>query len=697
MNAPTIDAKALDELEAMRSALPEGVWSVPDDATNGLDEAAHCCAGSDGSHLVAFSVTTDRALQLARFAAALEQSFRPLIALARRGLELASAPPLDTAAILAKYDEAHREALPPEDEEGIDHEAADALAHEEGLRAVAEEAHARGLFHGLGRIHQLRVELAAAKVGRDAFEASLVAIAADCGVDPKAPRAGVRALRERAAVLEADAGALTRAIEAAMGRIDEIDDSGLELRTRARAVEARQVLARALKERVAPEAAASAPARWRHALERIRATLSWWEHGDDCPKRSCAHDDCDCPDDAHDPSIGCDCDIDAINAIVHEAIAGDGRQDLVTLAEAQEKLRQSEKSLRAAGEREARAWSRFEEVRRELGRWQTAMVDVGRALETVGAPLREQNAAGVLEAAKAMKAERDAARAVSAQMGDERDAERAKVADLERRLKAEEERRHDDKWNADRVEGNLRSDLADYRVALRDSGLWPEDEMHDVTPDRIGPRLAALVAELHETRRRAAEAGLQLRLEQEQGAQARKERNAALQREGKALRERDEACKLFWQLVGVAERQVRDMHVALDKAGEAVKAHAERADGWWAKADAAVAAKERVDVLVTQRERLLEAAHRHIDEFRERAERAEAEVSRLRGLLDHARRMMARSPLDWSVDHRDAWLWGVVVGWDDASIAELAPKHGWSEENVATLRAARETLKGGAQ
>ncbi|MCU0686578.1 MAG: hypothetical protein MUF34_30750 [Polyangiaceae bacterium] len=104
----TIDAKALDELEAMRNALPEGVWSVPDDATNGLDEAAHCCAGSDGSHFVAFSVTTDRALQLARFAAALEQSFRPIIALARRGLELVLAPPLDTTAILAKYDEVRR-------------------------------------------------------------------------------------------------------------------------------------------------------------------------------------------------------------------------------------------------------------------------------------------------------------------------------------------------------------------------------------------------------------------------------------------------------------------------------------------------------------------------------------------------------------------------------------------------------------
>ncbi len=171
MSAPTIDAKALDDLEAMRNALPEGVWSVPDDATDGLDEAAHCCAGSDGSHLVAFSVTTDRALALARFAAALEQSFRPLVALARRGLELASAPPLDMAAILATYDEAHREALPPEDEEGIDHEAVDAAAHAAGLKAVAEEAHARGLFHGLGRIHELRVELAAAKAERDAARA----------------------------------------------------------------------------------------------------------------------------------------------------------------------------------------------------------------------------------------------------------------------------------------------------------------------------------------------------------------------------------------------------------------------------------------------------------------------------------------------------------------------------------------------
>jgi hypothetical protein len=47
---------------------------------------------------------------------------------------------LTIEALLAKYDQAREAALPPEEEEGIYHEAADALAHEEGLKAVAEMA-----------------------------------------------------------------------------------------------------------------------------------------------------------------------------------------------------------------------------------------------------------------------------------------------------------------------------------------------------------------------------------------------------------------------------------------------------------------------------------------------------------------------------------------------------------------------------
>lgn len=41
---------------------------------------------------------------------------------------------------------------------------------------------------------------------------------------------------------------------------------------------------------------------------------------------------------------------------------------------------------------------------------------------------------------------------------------------------------------------------------------------------------------------------------------------------------------------------------------------------------------------------------------------------------------------DWSSDRRDAWIYGVVVGWGDESIAELAEKHGWGKDTQARLR-----------
>ncbi len=41
---------------------------------------------------------------------------------------------------------------------------------------------------------------------------------------------------------------------------------------------------------------------------------------------------------------------------------------------------------------------------------------------------------------------------------------------------------------------------------------------------------------------------------------------------------------------------------------------------------------------------------------------------------------------DWARDKRDAWVYGVIVGWDDASLKELAFKHCWYDETVARLK-----------
>lgn len=37
---------------------------------------------------------------------------------------------------------------------------------------------------------------------------------------------------------------------------------------------------------------------------------------------------------------------------------------------------------------------------------------------------------------------------------------------------------------------------------------------------------------------------------------------------------------------------------------------------------------------------------------------------------------------DLSLDKRDAWRYGIIVGWDNASYEELAIKHQWRPEDI---------------
>lgn len=41
---------------------------------------------------------------------------------------------------------------------------------------------------------------------------------------------------------------------------------------------------------------------------------------------------------------------------------------------------------------------------------------------------------------------------------------------------------------------------------------------------------------------------------------------------------------------------------------------------------------------------------------------------------------------DLSTDHRDAWIYGIAVGWDDESLKELRVKHNWDEKTVTRLK-----------
>ncbi|NYD39920.1 hypothetical protein [Nocardioides panaciterrulae] len=58
------------------------------------------------------------------------------------------------------------------------------------------------------------------------------------------------------------------------------------------------------------------------------------------------------------------------------------------------------------------------------------------------------------------------------------------------------------------------------------------------------------------------------------------------------------------------------------------------------------------------------------------------------------RRLLAFNSRDWAQDRADAWLWGVVLGWDadenevgeESAMDEVAARHGWDASEVARLR-----------
>lgn len=47
----------------------------------------------------------------------------------------------------------------------------------------------------------------------------------------------------------------------------------------------------------------------------------------------------------------------------------------------------------------------------------------------------------------------------------------------------------------------------------------------------------------------------------------------------------------------------------------------------------------------------------------------------------------ATDPRDWSINATDAWLWGIVLGWDRGAMVEVAARHRWSAEDVTRLHA----------
>ena len=46
---------------------------------------------------------------------------------------------------------------------------------------------------------------------------------------------------------------------------------------------------------------------------------------------------------------------------------------------------------------------------------------------------------------------------------------------------------------------------------------------------------------------------------------------------------------------------------------------------------------------------------------------------------------LAFSVDDWAATRAMAWVWGIVVGWDEESMAELAAEFRWDEATTARL------------
>ena len=78
-------------------------------------------------------------------------------------------------------------------------------------------------------------------------------------------------------------------------------------------------------------------------------------------------------------------------------------------------------------------------------------------------------------------------------------------------------------------------------------------------------------------------------------------------------------------------------------------------------------------------------------------------------VLDTLARVLAGDPRDWSLDRRDAWLYGVLCGWDcedhddavacddsctSGAMAVVAGRHGWTCGEVNVLRRMRTTIRG---
>lgn len=94
-------------------------------------------------------------------------------------------------------------------------------------------------------------------------------------------------------------------------------------------------------------------------------------------------------------------------------------------------------------------------------------------------------------------------------------------------------------------------------------------------------------------------------------------------------------------------------------------------------------------------ERLVAAGRGAIDAFNNvhgplLPETTPTAIAMPKNVRDSIRRVLTTSPRDWSIAHEDAWIYGIVCGWPEDAIEEVAARHRWSPITVDRLRVLHE-------
>jgi len=60
--------------------------------------------------------------------------------------------------------------------------------------------------------------------------------------------------------------------------------------------------------------------------------------------------------------------------------------------------------------------------------------------------------------------------------------------------------------------------------------------------------------------------------------------------------------------------------------------------------------------------------------------------------MESLQNTIASDVADWAADKRMAWIYAILMGWDDEAMDEVAKKHKWKSEDVARLRRYHQAL-----